>query len=610
MKTLKLFSLFLLAFVLSDCGTTDPGTSSGASVKAVRDVARTLDTAYKVFYDLTKSNAGNTPGEVNLLLAEKIKGFPNVKSVDRFDSLNLLITMNSGLRSYFILNLIDDKKKSISRGGEPTAKRDGKIEPLSVNHISNKNVLIYAPFYECKLEGDFYDDGYLNSIAEVFHIADPDFNVTILKCGECSVDAIKTFKDYGLVIINTHGMPNGFLTGQIMKGLTDQLIADDGSFEAELKKQFGENGPIQFFDGFYSFAQVTNLFVSNWKQFALDPFASKRLFQVVAMGKFISSIPSMPGTVVFGNMCYSGWNNTLFAQEGQHFDIEDPIRKAFLSRDPIAYYGYGYDDGTSKTVDNTFAVIMEDTLVHSLAADGDSTGNAHLDPSGNNFTGAAYNIKRNGDLPLKQYGKKDYSYEDCVKEFTDDRDGETYKAVCIGDQNWMAENLRYAAPGSICYNNDDANCEKYGRLYNRATVMNGASASSASPSGVKGVCPNGWHLPSTQEWQTLYATLGGPLVAGGAMKSIDTSWQSPNVGATNSSGFSALPTGLRTTPPNFPPKFSSPKDLALWWTSSEDNLVPPNPHDAKLLSNFPEAFIDQHSTDYDNHLACRCVKDK
>ena len=114
---------------------------------------------------------------------------------------------------------------------------------------------------------------------------------------------------------------------------------------------------------------------------------------------------------------------------------------------------------------------------------------------------------------------------------TDSRDGKTYDTVKIGDQWWMAENLNFNSPNSLCYNNDQSNCDVYGRLYEFYEGMDS--------------CPAGWHLPVTEEWNILASFLGGwSNEAGGKMKEMGTShWNSPNTGATNESGFTGLPGG-------------------------------------------------------------------
>jgi len=132
-----------------------------------------------------------------------------------------------------------------------------------------------------------------------------------------------------------------------------------------------------------------------------------------------------------------------------------------------------------------------------------------------------------------------------------DYDGNVYQAVQIGNQVWMAENLRstHYSDGSpivsIVYNNDESNAAIYGRLYDPSAFMKGAASSSANPSGVQGAAPAGWHIPSPAEWRQLANALGGLPVAGGKMKESGTShWLSPNTGATNESLFKALPAGM------------------------------------------------------------------
>lgn len=139
-----------------------------------------------------------------------------------------------------------------------------------------------------------------------------------------------------------------------------------------------------------------------------------------------------------------------------------------------------------------------------------------------------------------------------------DYDGNTYKWVKIGDQFWMAENLKVthwlggtpiqttADPNEDIdgwpadyarlqwtYDGNEDNADIYGRLYTYYTIEGDS------------ICPSGWHVPDSLEFDELALFLGGYDVAGGKMKSTSTLWNAPNEGATNESGFSALPGGLR-----------------------------------------------------------------
>jgi len=96
--------------------------------------------------------------------------------------------------------------------------------------------------------------------------------------------------------------------------------------------------------------------------------------------------------------------------------------------------------------------------------------------------------------------------------------------------------------------------------------MVGSTSSSSNPSGVQGACPAGWHLPSNAEWTQLTDYLGGASVAGGKLKAT-TLWDSPNTGATNETGFTALPGGIRYTNGSF----YYIGVTGRWWSSTEDD---------------------------------------
>jgi uncharacterized protein (TIGR02145 family) len=149
--------------------------------------------------------------------------------------------------------------------------------------------------------------------------------------------------------------------------------------------------------------------------------------------------------------------------------------------------------------------------------------------------------------------------------FTDSRDGQKYGAVKIGNKTWMAENLKYKIDTSWCYDRNESNCEKYGRLYNWGTA--------------KGACPSGWHLPSRDEWNDLALAAGGARmnlsndfydynIAGNKLKS-KTGWKDyrDDIGSGNGTdelGFSAMPGGMKGDP-----FFEADSSYGLWWTAAE-----------------------------------------
>ena len=167
------------------------------------------------------------------------------------------------------------------------------------------------------------------------------------------------------------------------------------------------------------------------------------------------------------------------------------------------------------------------------------------------------------------------AYDVITGTLTDSRDGQTYRTVKICGQVWMAENLNYAYTGvpyrfyeeyfdetytsdstSWCYDNDPANCAKYGRLYTWAAAMDSVGTWSTNGKGcgyygkicsptypVRGVCPKGWHLPSYDEWEALFTAVGGSSTAGTKLKFV-TGWSDSGNG-TDTFGFSALPAGGR-----------------------------------------------------------------
>jgi uncharacterized protein (TIGR02145 family) len=174
----------------------------------------------------------------------------------------------------------------------------------------------------------------------------------------------------------------------------------------------------------------------------------------------------------------------------------------------------------------------------------------------------------------------------------------------------MSENLRYDVPGvygasdTINTNNPSV---KYGRLYDWATVMNGSGSSSTSPSGVQGICPSGWHVPSDEEWKTLEKSLGMSQAdadlqlwrgtdEGTKMKS--TSGWIYNRYCSYSSGFNAFPAGGY-----FSGSFSYLGDYANFWSATE---YAAGSAWARGLTH--DATVDRGSNNKSNGSSCRCVE--
>lgn len=193
-----------------------------------------------------------------------------------------------------------------------------------------------------------------------------------------------------------------------------------------------------------------------------------------------------------------------------------------------------------------------------------------------------------------------------------DGDGNVYKTVVIGDQIWMAENLKTTrfkdgtliplvedssawcslVSAGYCWHNNDplANKDVYGALYNWYAVNTGKLA------------PKGWHVATYAEWNTLVTYLGGWNVAGGKLRDTGTThWLAPNDGATNETGFSALPGDYRS-------EFGAFGDIGNygnWWSSTEFDSV--NAW-CRNVNNF-NTSIYRFNPRKGNGFSVRCVQD-
>lgn len=259
------------------------------------------------------------------------------------------------------------------------------------------------------------------------------------------------------------------------------------------------------------------------------------------------------------------------------------------------------------------------------------------------------------DYPVEKYAIKVVATDNEGKKAEDnislnieldvaDIEGNEYSILKIESQIWMIENLRTTKhpdglpiqliedqaewieledkdQGYCWYNNDESNRDEYGALYNWSAATNGYSDYEDSQEVIQGVCPDGWHIPSDNEWMMLERFLGmsekemEKLVwaseqrgnnEGGKMKRADGFyWTSPNIGATNESGFSALPGGGRNRQ-----GFFGMKDLANFWSSTKYFNV----NDNKTYIVYRQLYsgsqwIGRHLMQKKEAASIRCIKD-
>ena len=196
---------------------------------------------------------------------------------------------------------------------------------------------------------------------------------------------------------------------------------------------------------------------------------------------------------------------------------------------------------------------------------------------------------------------------------TDERDGQIYKTVTIGTQTWMAENLNYETAKSYCYDNKTFNCYVLGRLYSWSAAMDSAGTWTTNGKGcgfkvectpkypVRGVCPEGWHLPTQTEWDTLFTAAGGSSSAGWKLRSTDRWDCDYHDCGTDDYSFSAKAAGCMASSGDFFFK----KIRTYFWSSNEDGSF--NAYNIHLNLSYSRAELV--SEDKKRGYSVRCVKD-
>lgn len=249
------------------------------------------------------------------------------------------------------------------------------------------------------------------------------------------------------------------------------------------------------------------------------------------------------------------------------------------------------------------------TVSDNKTVDGSGTGSFVSNISGL-FPNTMYYIRAYAtNAKGTAYGNTMSFTTSCINSFTDSRDGNVYKIVTIGNQVWMAENLRYlpsvaaSAAGSNTalyyyvygYNGTDVNAAKATANYQAYGVLyNWEAAKLAAPAG--------WHLPSDEEWTELTTYLGGESVAGDKLKEIGTTHWSTNFNhGTNETGFTAIPGGHR----NGSGAFFEIGYMGFWWSTTELGEM-----DACARSmDFSHSNVTKRTNKKVFGFSVRCVKD-
>lgn len=349
------------------------------------------------------------------------------------------------------------------------------------------------------------------------------------------------------------------------------------------------------------------------------------------LGSFTSLLTQLtPGTTYYvkayaTNEAGTGYGNQQSFPTGEVLlatvttnDITSPTQTSAVSGGNITSDGGG--DITARGV--CWSTSQNPTIADSKTTDASGTGSFTSNitglTAGTTYYVRAYAINSAGVA----YGtQKDFTTTEAVGAIifnpaltygtVSDIDGNTYKTIQIGPQTWMAENLRttkyndgtsiplvndnsawsYVSTGGYCwFNNDEATYKNvYGAIYNWPTVSTGK------------LCPTGWHVPTYSEWITLTTNLGGEYVAGGKLKEVGTTHWNSDSGATNETGFTAIPAGNRLASGTFH-NFNG--NVGCWWSSFEYST------EAMLLqlnNNYNSVFIFYWNKQ--DGLSVRCLKD-
>ena len=318
-----------------------------------------------------------------------------------------------------------------------------------------------------------------------------------------------------------------------------------------------------------------------WSLGQTPTIADSKTTDGTGAGNFVSSITDLiPNTDYYARAYATNVAGTAYgsAMSFTTIAVYEPILTTFVSyvsQTTATCGGEITSDGNSQIIQRgvCWSTEQSPTIDDSKTIDGTGTGS---------FTSAITNLNPNTTYFVRAYAINGYftSYGIELSFTTNgtitDIDGNVYNTITIGTQVWLVENLKTTkyrngdpipnvtgewdwnqqTTGAYCdYNNTPSNSETYGRLYNWHAVNDS-----------RNIAPEGWHVPADDEWSILISYMEG---YGGKLKEAGTShWQAPNSGATNASGFTALPGGSR----DYVGQFDYLGKRGHWWSSTQPDI--------------------------------------
>jgi uncharacterized protein (TIGR02145 family) len=550
-----------------------------------------------------------------------------------FHNLEYLeVEFANGLKSPINIIPVSDSGEHLSRGGGSANSLEVfNFKKVQTKDIKNNKVLVLLPYPHVF----FYSSTDIQNLKASFQGGSQELDVDVEVGNKVDLQDLDRLGDYGFIILDVHGTKHGF-------------------FLAFLEKEYDSTEiwfPEEEINEVFNVHTIPPEKIANGQiEIGLDILYRKNgrisfSFNILITEDYIRQLNvDMSDAIVFGNHCYSG-----HTADGPN---ENNLPQAWRSRGVATYYGYALANQKSLPVDNDFSKAMERLLIKGLVADGDTTGSANLYADGSvPFFNPSKNYRVNrykmlepiGDpappsdpLYFNQFFDKDYKYPGCGGELVDERDHQVYKTVCIGDQVWMAENLRYEVPGSKVPEGKDISI--YGRLYDYNTITAGGGVWEEGMEPIQGICPDNWHVPHRDDWKYLIKELGGEpgvdwFINNDAIgkATIQMLGQDPSIynydflssdPLYNSSGFSSLSTGLGVIPDGSNYEYRSDDGRPFFWSSSplaqelDGDGNPTGEYDTESrwgLRIIPGLYFElniTHPTVAEKYYPCRCVKDK